>query len=157
VDPVTGVVTPGVTRLNVHATAPTTAEVSVDGLPMAGEGDGRFFRSDNLGIGVDPPATVTVVATNTAQPNNDTATRIAPVHDIVTVLVAVYQPAAGVLDVAAESSDLLVPPTLTVVGFGDLTEAGTLRVNNLNVAPATVTIQSSAGGVIVAPVRVINP
>jgi hypothetical protein len=157
VDPVTGILTPGVTRLNVHATAPTTAELTVDGLPMVGEGDGRFFRSDNLGIGTDPPATVTVVATNTAQPNNDTATRIVPVHDIVAVLLATYQSASGTLDVVAESSDLFVPPTLTLVGFGDLTEAGTLRVSNLNVAPATVTIQSSAGGVTVAPVRVINP
>jgi hypothetical protein len=73
------------------------------------------------------------------------------------VLLANYQTASGTLDVAAESSDLFNHPTLTVVGFGDLDAAGTLRASNLNVAPATVTIQSSAGGITVAPVKVINP
>lgn len=155
----------GITRLNVHATAPTTAVVNfdttVDGtvsagsVPLANDG-GRFFATSLLGNN-PPPATVEVVATNVAQPNNDTAVRVAPVHDLVHVLLATYQTASGTLDVAAESSDLFNHPTLTVVGFGDLDELGTLRASSLNVAPATVTIQSSAGGVTVAPVKVINP
>jgi len=146
----------GITRLNVHATSPTTAELTVDTLPMSGDGTGRFFRTELLG-NVAPPATVEVIATNVAQPNNDTAIRTEAVHDMVHVLLATYQTASGTLDVAAESSDLFNHPTLTVVGFGDLNELGTLRASNLNVAPATITIQSSAGGVTVAPVEVINP
>ena len=155
----------GITRLNVHATAPSTAAVNfdttVDGavsagsVPLANDG-GRFFATQLLGNAA-PPATVEVVATNVAQPNNDTAVRVAPVHDMVHVLLATYQTASGTLDVAAESSDLFNHPTLTVVGFGALDALGTLRASNLNVAPATVTIRSSAGGITVAPVKVINP
>lgn len=156
----------GITRLNLHATAPTTATVGYDTTPadgvvgdetaMTGDGLGRFFGTELLG-NTPPPATVEVVATNVAQPNNDTAVRTVAVHDQVHVLLATYQTASGTLDVAAESSDLLNHPTLTVVGFGVLGELGTLRASNLNVAPATVTIQSSAGGVTVTPVQVINP
>ncbi|MBL6999429.1 MAG: hypothetical protein ISR73_06170 [Gammaproteobacteria bacterium] len=152
----------GTTRLNIHATAPITAVVRydtvIDGvgdLPMAGDGSGRHFASENLGNS-NPPTSVEVVATNVAQANAP-AVRIAPVHDIVDVVVANYQTATATLDVSAKSSDQFNPPTLTVVGFGDLDALGTLQAINLNVAPATVTIQSSSGGVTVAPVKVINP
>jgi hypothetical protein len=155
----------GITRLNVHATAPTTAEVSfdttvdgavsADAVPLGNDG-ARFFATELLGNAA-PPTTVEVIATNVAQPNNDTAVRVVPVHDTIHVLLATYQTASGTLDVAAESSDEFNPPTLTVVGFGDLDAAGTLRASNLAVAPATVTIQSSAGGVTVVPVQVVNP
>ena len=153
----------GSTRLNVHATAPITASVgydaTIDGvadLPMTGDGSGRFFGSQLMGNS-NPPTSVEVVATNAAQPNNDTAVRIVPVHDLVEVMVAEYQTATATLDISAKSSDQFTPPILTVVGFGDLDALGTLQANNLIVAPASVTIQSSSGGVTVAPVKVINP
>jgi len=157
----------GAGRLNVFATAPTTAVVNfdttIDGaltpatqVSMAGDGAGRFFGTLALGPAGAVPTTIEVVADNPASPGNDTAVRTAAVHDIITVFQADYDSAAKTLTVAADSSDLASPPTLTAVGFGDLT-GGTLTANGLNVAPATVTVQSSSGGSTAAAVRVINP
>jgi hypothetical protein len=59
---------------------------------------------------------------------------------------AVYNPLnGGSLTVTANSSDTLVPPTLTLAGFGPLV-AGTLTVAPLAAPPAKVTVLSSEAG-----------
>ncbi len=157
-------------RVNVFATAPATAQLvfdtTIDGLPtagaqaMTGDGAGRFFGSLVLGPAAPVPATVEVTATNVAQANNDRITRPANVTDVVTIAQpdgssgAIYQ--SGTLTIVATSSDQASPPSLEVLGFGFMT-GGTLTVNGLTVAPATVTVQSGAGGSAEEPVRVINP
>ena len=160
--------TTGAGRLNVFATAPTTGVVNfdttIDGAltaatqvsMMPGDGLGRFFGTLALGATDSVPVTIEVVADNPASPGNDTAVRVEPVHDIITVSQADYDSVAKILTVTADSSDQASPPTLTAVGFGDLV-GGTLTATALNVAPATVTVQSSAGGSTAAAVRVINP
>ena len=152
-------------RVNVFATAPTTAELTFSGgpnlpadeQPMAGDGAGRFFGSAPLGA---VPGTVNVTATNVAQANNDQITRTVNVHDVVSIFQADYDNTAKTLSVVAASSDQASPPTLTVLGFGLLdctvptqcarTETG------LNVAPAKVTVQSGASGSAEKAVRVIQ-
>ncbi len=154
-------------RLNVFASAPSTAEVNfdttIDGVltaetqvPMSGDGSGRYFGTLPLAPTDPVPTTIEVIAANTAQPNNATAVRTAEVHDIIDVSQADYDAVAKALTVSAASSDMASPPTLTVVGFGDLV-GGSAVFETLNVAPATVTVQSSASGTVTVPVRVINP
>ncbi len=152
-------------RVNVFATAPTTAEVTFSGgavlpggeQPAAGDGAGRFFGSAALG---DVPGNVQVTATNVAQANNDQITRTVAVHDVVSIFQADYDNTAKTLSVVAASSDQASPPTLTVLGFGllDCTVPAqcTRTETGLNVAPAKVTVQSGAGGSAEKAVRVIQ-
>ena len=153
-------------RVNVFATAPTTAEVTFSGgavqpadveQPTAGDGAGRFFGTAALGT---VPGTVNVTATNVAQANNFQITRTVAVHDVVSIFQADYDLDARTLTVVATSSDQASPPTLTVLGFGPLNCADpaqcTLTAENLDVAPAKVTVQSVAGGSAEKAVRVIQ-
>jgi hypothetical protein len=81
----------------------------------------------------------------------------------VTITQAVYDRASGVLTVSAASSDRGgSPPTLTVELDGSTLTGGTAQIGAppdaaLNVAPATVTVVSSAGGSDSEPVRIVNP
>lgn len=156
----------GITRLNVHATAPTTAtvtfDITVDGVVSADavtltQEAGRHFATVLLDAATPIPGSVEVIATNTTQPNNDTAVRVVPVHDSIHIAVANFQVASGTLQIVAESSDLFVHPVLTAVGLGELSELGTLTITGLSVAPATITVTSSNGGIAEAPVQVVNP
>ena len=78
-------------RVNVFATAPTTAVVTFSGganlpageQPMVGDGSGRFFGSVALTPdAITVPTTVLVTATNVAQANNQQVTRTVAVHDV---------------------------------------------------------------------------
>jgi len=152
-------------RVNVFATAPSTAEVTFSGgavgtageQPALGDGAGRFFGSAALGT---VPGTVQVTATNVAQPNNASITRTVGVSDVVTILQADYDNVAKTLTVVASSSDQGVTPTLDagLLGILDCTNPAscTLMAIGLNVAPASVMVQSSAGGSATKAVRVLN-
>jgi hypothetical protein len=152
-------------RVNVFATAPTTASLSFSGaanIPagpqaMAGDG-GKYFGS----VALDPdagtlPASVQVTATNATNPNNDPNTVNSDLVDVVTITRAEYVKATGALTVEASSSDRspTSPPTLTATGLGTLVD-GALSTS-ATVAPATVTVTSSAGGSDTQPVTIINP
>ncbi len=151
-------------RVNVFATAPTTAVVSFSGGAVQPTGEqpaaragSRFFGSAALG---SVPGTVQITATNVAQPNNDQITRTVYVRDVVTITRADYDANAKTLTVEASSSDRFSPPALSVPNFDplDCTNPAqcTLTASSLNVAPATVRVESSAGGFAEMAVRVIN-
>lgn len=67
------------------------------------------------------------------------------VGDQVFITEALYDPINLTLSVMASSSDQAIPPTLTAVGFGDLT-VGQLTVDVLNAPPSKVRVTSSARG-----------
>jgi hypothetical protein len=146
-------VNPG--QVDVFATSAPTATVNVSGIgaspiPMIGNGAGSFFVSIPVPTNVIP-ATVSVNATN---PGNSPTTIISPLVDVVTITRADYILATGTLVVNASSSDQASPPTLTAVGIGTLV-AGALTTT-LPIPPATVTVQSSAGGSDTEPVNIIR-
>ena len=163
VDAVTYSRTPGTpggdqVRLNVFATAPTTATVTCDICvgALATDGNGTFFTTLALN---DVPASVFVTADNSAVNPLATPTTVeATPQDVVTITDAVYDRAAGTLSVSAVSSHQgATPPTLSVELDGSPLTGGTAEISALNVAPATVTVVSSAGGSDSEPVRIINP
>ncbi len=132
--------------VNVSATSAPTATLGVTGAgisntPMRTDGNGNFFAHIPF-IGA-PPASVTITATNL--PNTQT-TGVSSVVDAVTITLAEYNSDTRTLTIQASSSDKSVPPpTLTAVGFGDLS-AGKLTVPGLAVPPMEVTVTSSVGG-----------
>jgi hypothetical protein len=148
-------------RVNVFATAPTTATVTFKGggnlpagaITLAGDGQGRYLASVSLLDASTLPPVVTVTANNLTNKKNSI---ISALTDVVTITLAEYDVAAQTLTIEAVSSDQLAPlPTLTANGFGSLT-AGSLTVSPLTVAPARVTVISGAGGSHTVPVAVIN-
>jgi hypothetical protein len=157
-------------RVNVFATAPTTAELTYSGSalattvdqPASGDGSGHFFGSTDgsTALGTEQ-VTVQVTATNVAQPNNAAITRTFGVTDVVTIVQADYNNVLGTMTIIASSSDQVGTPTLTAGLLGPLVctvpSSCTLTATALNVAPATVTVTSSAGGSATKAVRVINP
>jgi hypothetical protein len=83
------------------------------------------------------------------------------VVDEVTISQAYFNPAGPNLSVIARSSDEIALPTLTLGGFGDLTN-GAILVSPLAAPPSHVHVQSSQGGanllqVSTAPPIVVNP
>jgi hypothetical protein len=122
-------------------------------------------------VPIDPTAIpAEVIVTNTADVPPSSLTR--KVVDVVTITGATYDPNSGLLTITATSSDkgappLIAPPSLTAVGLpgsatgadalvttGNLNDPAEKRLLNFSVGlpatavpPATVTVQSSAGGV----------
>jgi hypothetical protein len=111
---------------------------------MAGDGTGKFFVDIPLTSATTLPPTVLVIASNPALPNNLPSLITMPLIDLVTITAADYDVATRTLTVQATSSDAALPPTLTAVGIGALT-AGSVAVVT-PAPPATVIVQSSAGG-----------
>lgn len=112
---------------------------------------GEDFRYFNLIDVAAVPSQVTV--TNITDSPETSATR--DVTDLVLITRAEYDLSTQQLLVSADSSDLQVPPTLTVDDFGPLTD-GTAIFQPVMVPPAKVTVRSSYGGVTSAPVRLVN-
>jgi hypothetical protein len=150
-------------RVNVFATAPTQAVVSFNGnpnlpagdQPMSGDGSGRFFGTVPLTPDATTvPSDITVTADNGAvDPDNLPTDRTVPLVDLVTITRAEYDYASGDLTIEARSSDLASPPTLSALG--QALTGGVLTVNT-TVAPAAVTVTSSAGGSATLDVTVIH-
>jgi hypothetical protein len=124
---------------------------------MITDGSGKFFA--NILNPVSFPSSVTVTARQLDKTNTTVASNLV---DIITITSADFHPVAKTLTIEASSSDQVVPlPTLTAVGFGDLTAIpGDFPnqkrvVTGLTVPPAEVTVLSSAGGVATSLVSVI--
>ncbi|MCX7771116.1 MAG: carboxypeptidase regulatory-like domain-containing protein, partial [Proteobacteria bacterium] len=146
-------------QIDVFATSAPTAILSVSGSPglpsgeifLIGDGSGKFYKN----IIVDNPSTLPSFVTVTASRAGESPTSInSNLVDLVTITKAEYNVENSTLTVEANSSDRLVPPTLTLVGYGNLT-SGQIVVNNVSVSPATVTVTSSAGGSATLPVTII--
>ena len=150
-------------RVNVFANAPSGALVSFSGdanlpagpVPMTGDGSRRYYGAATLTPDMTTvPASVDVTAeflgiAPALSPNTQTV----PLVDLVTVTRAEYDHATGNLTIEAHSSDQFEPPTLTTLGQ-NLT--GGVLTTILAVAPATVTVTSSAGGTATIPVTIIH-
>jgi len=143
-------------QIEVLATSSPSASVTLSwiggpSVTMTADGHGKFFA--RIFNPVPFPSSVTVTASEFGKTSTTVASDLI---DIVTITLADFNPVAsgGTLTIEASSSDQFAPPTLTAVGFGNLT-AGRLVVTGLPVPPAEVTVISSAGGVATAPVSVI--
>ena len=139
--------------VNVFATSTSSATLRVSGpgitsKPMVGNGAGRFFA--HIGFADTPPSFMTVTASN---PPNTPASATSQVVDVVTITSAEYNSSLSTLTIEASSSDEVVSPTLTAIGFSNLT-SGRLVVSGLTVPPTGVTVVSSAGGSNTAQVAV---
>jgi hypothetical protein len=143
-------------QIEVFATSAPGANLTVSGtgtsVTMTTDGNGNFFAR------ILNPASFPSSVTVTASDPPKTATTVASdLIDIVTITSAEFHPVAKKLMIKAFSSDQVLPgPTLTAVGFGNLSPAGELEVSGLTVPPAEVTVNSSAGGVAAALVSVIG-
>ena len=110
---------------------------------------GRYFGRVAY-TGANPPASVQVVNTSDRPPTVQTVT----VTDQVVVTKAAYNSDTGQFVVNATSSDTAAPPTLTVVGFGNLTAGAATFDLTDQVPPGFVTVSSSKSGSATAPVTV---
>jgi len=110
---------------------------------------GRYFGRVAY-TGANPPASVQVVNTSDRPPTTQTVT----VTDQVVVTKAAYNSDTGQFVVNATSSDTATPPTLTVVGFGNLTAGAATFDLTDQVPPGFVTVSSSKSGSATAPVTV---
>ena len=139
--------------VNVLATSTPSATLRVSGpgittKAMVGNGAGRFFA--HIGFADTPPSFITVTASD---PPNTPTTATSNVVDVVTITLAEYNSSISTLTIEASSSDEVVRPTLTAIGFSNLT-SGRLVVSGLTVPPTGVTVVSSAGGSDTAQVAV---
>lgn len=146
-------------QIDVFATSAPTAIVSVSGSPglptgeifLTGDGTGRFYKN----LILDDPSTIPSFLTITANRAGESTTSInSNLVDLVTITKAEYNVENSTLTVEANSSDRLSSPTLTLVGYGNLT-SGQIIVNNVTVPPSVVTVTSSIGGSATLPVTVI--
>lgn len=157
--------TDGSGRVNLFATAPTTASVTanVGGniSNMTGDGSGRYFASVPFLAGPVPAASVTADNDPPLTNNLNTTIAIAPaVKEIVTITRAEatctgIAPRTCSLIIEASSSDRSPGAPALSTEFGPLAN-GTLTVNGLTVVPAAVTVNSASGSSDSEPVRVIN-
>jgi hypothetical protein len=148
---------------NGSAATTATATLTVDGVssPMLHEA-GRFYGT--APVGATLPASISVTTSDTSaqvSPNTQSAT----LKDLVTISSAVAQCSGSgptrscLLRVTASSSDDGSGGVVPVLTLGDA--AATPLVNGAasittNALPAAVTVSSTAGGVAVKPVTVIN-
>jgi len=142
-------------QIDVTATSLPSAVLTLSwtGAPspvtMTTDGHGKFFA--HILNPAPFPSSVTVTASQAGRTNTAVERDLV---DIVTITSAEFHPTVRTLTIEASSSDQVAPPTLTAVGFGNLT-AGKLVVTGVIVPPAEVTVISSAGGVTTAAVSVI--
>jgi hypothetical protein len=102
-------------------------------------------------FGQSHPATIPLqvcVQANAVNATGQTVTTFtpAPLGDQVFITEALYDPTNQALSVKATSSDQVVPPTLTVDGYGPIPATGQLLVPALLAAPDKVTVLSTGGG-----------
>ncbi len=117
-----------------------------DPTPLRGEAGHYVARVPFTGS--TPPATVNVTNVSDVPASK----KVANVTDAVQITNASYDADLQTLTVNANSSDKLVPPTLTATGYGDLDSSGVLVVDNVAGVPANVTVKSTAGGSATVPV-----
>ncbi len=122
--------------------------ITPESLTTTSPTDGQFvgYFPDPL----DLPVEVTVTNTADAIPQDSVT---AAVVDEVRIDEANSVPSTNTLRIKAFSSDMGVQPTLTAVGLGAL-DSGFLGVPDVMVPPASVTVSSSSGGQMNAPIVV---
>lgn len=158
------------TGVDVHATGPAGAQLLLTGadLPtafLAGDGKGAFFSHGELPSTLLPPG---LIVLSDVTPGAVPAAVTSGVTDVVTVTQAIYDPTAlpgPAVRVVAETSDhTAIPPELKVLTLG--LPATTLVQDPISpwigsaliplsagaIAPSSVTVLSSVGGVGTAPV-----
>ena len=146
------------TNLEVFASAPATATVTyrqtvANGTETAMTGDG----ADNW-YGTTPTQPPLVVVTASELPNFTPSSLSSPLTDLVKITTATFDRNTGDLLVEATSSDEVSVPTLTALGVGDLTPTTPplqQLASTLAEPRATITVQSSAGGIDTEPLHVI--
>ena len=139
-------------RIELFASSSPTATVSVTGganlpatpIALASDGAGNFFGVAELADATTLPPFVTFTAQD-AVIGNAAYSKDVPLTDCVKITKATYSVIDQTMIVQAASNDLVVPPTLTAVGLGDLV-AGVLVKPGVVAPPPTVTVTSSAGG-----------
>jgi hypothetical protein len=115
------------------------------GVPIQMLGVGANYWGQNEPLTL--PLEVCVVQANAVNAGGGTFSAFFPtlVQDQITITQAFYDPPNSTLSVQAASGDQMTPPTLTAVGFGDLT-AGSLVITGLVAPPARVRVTSGAFG-----------
>ncbi len=153
----------GGTQVEVFATAPTAAAVSFRETLAPGPettmtndpATGRFYTRYAPAVAI--PANLVATATQVGAPPTILSS---PVVDLVKITKAAYNFDTKELTIEAASSDQLVVPTLTALGWGALAPlavgggAQGVVVPNVAEPPARVTVLSSAGGSDTEPVAV---
>ena len=145
-------------QVDVFATSLPTAQVRFSGgaqIPdtlMSADGNGHFFGSFYMPDANSLPAKISVTANN--PPKNTPVTVESDLVDFVNITMAEYDRNTLTLSILASSSDAAVPPTLTVEGYGVMTN-GALVIPNLIAPPAKVTVTSSAGGKSERPIELV--
>lgn len=145
--------------LNISATADADATVvlnlgaGLNPVTLNSDGAGNFSATVNVprAVLVQVPVGATLAAT---PPENDPRLPAQlPVTFVDTLTAtATLRVATGLLTISARSSLRRAPlPTFSAVGFGNFS-GGLLIVRNVFAPPATVTIESSAGGSITVPI-----
>ena len=136
----------------VYSEVDQNIQVSGDGIvtTLLSGGEGQYYAHVPY-TGIVPPSEVTL--TNLSD-NAKTKKTIALVDRIAAT--AEYAPETQTLIVTAKSSDEVDPPTLSVVGFGDMNpESWTFVKSNLSYIPPTITITSTNKGAVTIPVNIV--
>lgn len=158
-------------RVNLWVQAPPGADVAVGDLPQANQngrfvhdGEGGFFHraSLNATYGRQVPDAVTVTATNAG---GMSTSRTLPIHDVLTVQTATWNASARTLSIVALSSDRIrasagpVPVLTLRAGSRSVQMAAsstpgryTTTLTGVATPPAEVSVTSSKGGSVTAPV-----
>ncbi len=147
----------GSSHVDVFATSPAGNTLSfrdtltsLTSTPMVGDTTGKFYGQE---LNPAPIPAFVIVTASAPAGSNFPASLSSPVVDVVKITKAQYALDTLTLRVEATSSDQFAPPTLTTVGFGELT-AGTLNAP-LAQPPARVTVVSSQGGRDTEPVQIV--
>lgn len=152
-------------RSTITANVGFSGGANVDGPhPLFHDAGGNFFNSEPLfPDGSVVPATVQLDATNGGGSPTDPTTLVRPLVDQVTITRAEYDVATAppTLTVEAQSSDVYIVPTLTLVNVDQPLAVGSISVTEaspgvLITPPGTATVASSAGGSDTRLVEVID-
>ncbi|WP_417615475.1 Ig-like domain-containing protein [Oceanisphaera sp.] len=143
------------TNIEVFASSSTDAEVCyretvalVGGDPcltdLIPDNNGRFFVQQPSSAELPPLIVVTA-----SSPNGPSSSLSSSLVDIVKINSATYSWDDNTLRIEATSSDETQVPDLVATGFGPLSKSGTvqsLTITDLPQPPASITVQSAAGG-----------
>ncbi|HSB80500.1 MAG TPA: Ig-like domain-containing protein [Candidatus Methylomirabilis sp.] len=148
------VITPALSYFDAPCT-PTLDAAGNPGLPYSapvGAVANQMFAQGNKYFGHSAPTVIppaVCVSETAANAAGQTVTTFTPANlgDQIFITGALYDPASQNLSVSATSSDLVVPQTLTVQGYGNIDPiTGQLVVPAQLAAPESVTVVSSGGG-----------
>src|SRR5919197_5709097 len=154
-DPVRNVISVDVYATSAPGNKMILTGVDLPTVQMKGDATGHYVAHVEMPGAAIPPASVSV----TNMTSNPVNTATAGLSDLVQITSATYDTLTNAVSVAAVSSDKLVPgPALTVLGpLGGAMVTGaystTLAAGVL--PPASITVQSGAGGIDTAEVAVL--